>query len=326
MKLSFIIPLYNCADYIVRCLDSIYSSNNDDECFEVIVIDDGSNDNGPSLVSQYALNHNNLVIRSFANAGASEARNRGLDIAKGDYVWFVDADDKIHSAAIAQVFEVLLNNPSIDVLCFNHQELKLDGVVEIKNFTEDTLVGGLDYLNMHTTMYLWDKVYKRSAIGDTRFLKGIRNTEDWLFNIEVMLNVSRVQIKTFSGYVYNQTNINSTLSTATLSSLLKNSHDTMLVHDRLLTVLNNQKSEEKRMVLSSLLNFGVIGIFYAAFVDALPNEHIKQMISKYKQMGLYPVAPSYNKKANVFAKLLNKKCLFLLSVAIKRRIKHPKWM
>lgn len=299
---------------------------NENACFEVIVIDDGSKDNGLSMVQKYALGRNYIIIRSFVNAGVSEARNRGIDIAKGDYVWFVDADDTIPAGAIAQVSDILLKDSSIEVLCFNHQELKSDGVVEIKNFTEDILVGGLDYLNMHTTMYVWDKIYKRTAIGNTRFQKGIRNTEDWLFNIEVMINVSHVQIKTFYGYVYNQTNINSTLSTAMLSKLLTNSRHTTLVHERLLTILNNQKSEEKRMALFSLLNFGVIGIFYAAFVDALPNEHIKQMISKYKQMGLYPVTPSYNKKANMFAKMLNKERLFLLCVAIKRRVKHPKWM
>lgn len=326
MIISIVIPLYNCENFIDNCLDSIYSSSVDSKDFEVIVVDDGSTDNGLNKVTSYSTRQENLIVRSFENAGASEARNRGLDISRGEYVWFVDADDMISSDSLKTVMDLLEQYPLVDVLSFNHQVKKFDGLADVTNFQKNESVSGLDFLRKHASMYLWDKVYRRSMLDNVRFLRRIRNTEDWLFNIQVMLQASHVQISTSSTYIYNQTNLNSTLSTASLSHLLKNNSDTMYVHKQLLELAERQPSEEKQSLLYQLLNYGVIGIFYAAFVDSLPNDYIRKMIQIYKKNGLYPVVKSYNKKANIFAELLNREWLFLLCVSIKRRIKHPKWM
>lgn len=324
MLMSFIIPLYNCATYIERCLDSIYLSHKDESSFEVIVINDGSADDGLQRVLNYSKRHKNLIVRSYENAGASEARNRGIELATGDYIWFVDADDSIASETIVFVVDSLTKNPTIDVLCFNHKTETTEGTKECLLFKEPRQINGLDYLNLHTSMYLWDKIYKRATIENIRFLKGIRNTEDWLFNVYVMLQASSVKIETFHGYIYNQTNVNSTLSCPSLSSLEKNSNDTLLVHKNLQKLISDQK-EDARVILSSLLNFGVCGHLYALFVDALPNRYIKEIINSYRQMGLYPIIPSYNRKGNLFSKLANFEILFLFVVNIKRILKRPKW-
>lgn len=325
MLISFIIPLYNCATYIERCLDSIYQTQEDDSSFEVIVIDDGSEDDGLQKVANYSKARKNLIVRSYENAGASEARNRGLELALGDYVWFVDADDSLTSEAFVEVKDYLKKYPTIDILCFNHLSQAADGIKENHVFEESKLISGLDYLSMHSSMYLWDKVYRRASIGTVRFLKGIRNTEDWLFNIYVMLQASSVQVETFLGYIYNQTNVNSTLSCPKLSSLEKNSNDTLLVHKNLQRMLSKQDEEKKRVILP-LLNFGVCGHLYALYVDSLPISHIKEMINNYKQMELYPIIPSYSRKGNLFSKLANIESVFLFAVKIKRIFKRPKWM
>lgn len=82
MLLSFIIPLYNCATYIVRCLDSIYLPKKDESCFEVIVIDDGSVDDGLSIVKEYLKDYQNLIVISYEVAGTLDVRNRGLTLQK----------------------------------------------------------------------------------------------------------------------------------------------------------------------------------------------------------------------------------------------------
>lgn len=324
MLISFIIPLYNCATYIERCLDSIYLSHKDESSFEVIVINDGSADDGLQRVVNYSKRHKNLIVRSYENAGASEARNRGLELAAGDFVWFVDADDSLTSEAFVTVVDSLKKNPTIDVLCFNHKTETSEGTKECLLFKEPRQINGLDYLSLHTSMYLWDKIYKRATIENIRFLKGIRNTEDWLFNVYVMLQASSVKIETFHGYIYNHTNVNSTLSCPSLSSLEKNSDDTLLVHKNLQRLISDQK-EDVKVLLSSLLNFGVSGHLYALFVDALPNVYIEKIINSYKQMGLYPIVPSYSRKGNLFARLANNENLFLLFVTIKRILRSPKW-
>lgn len=96
MKLSIIIPMYNAERYIGNCLDSILNSDLPKDCYEVIVINDGSKDKGPKIAQEYANGHENFVYLTQENQGQSVARNYGIREARGEYVWFVDADDELH--------------------------------------------------------------------------------------------------------------------------------------------------------------------------------------------------------------------------------------
>ncbi len=91
MKISVIIATYNTGSYIKECLDSVFHQTIDD--IEVIVIDDGSTDNTESILQDYIRIKNNLVLIKQDNRGAGIARNRGIDIAQGDYMAFMDPDD-----------------------------------------------------------------------------------------------------------------------------------------------------------------------------------------------------------------------------------------
>jgi glycosyltransferase involved in cell wall biosynthesis len=93
MYLSIIIPIYNVEKYIDRCLQSIFSQNVSAKDFEVICVNDGTPDKSMDIVNEYASKHSNLYIINQENQGLSVARNNGMAIAKGDYLWFVDSDD-----------------------------------------------------------------------------------------------------------------------------------------------------------------------------------------------------------------------------------------
>ena len=99
--LSFIIPLYNCEKYIAASLDAILSLDMDGNDYEIIVVDDGSTDAGAAIVRRYADTHNDIKLISRPNGGASAARNAGLDTATGEWIWFVDADDRIVPSLLA---------------------------------------------------------------------------------------------------------------------------------------------------------------------------------------------------------------------------------
>lgn len=92
-QISIIVPVYNVQDYLEKCLDSILNQTLTD--FEVILVDDGSKDNSSIICDQYVRKDSRIKVIHQDNNGVSHARNRGLDLATGDYIGFVDPDDYI---------------------------------------------------------------------------------------------------------------------------------------------------------------------------------------------------------------------------------------
>lgn len=93
MKLSIIIPVYRTQDTLFRCLESILCQSFTD--YEMILVDDGSPDECPRLCDEYAARNKNILVIHKENGGLSDARNRGIKQAQGDYITFVDSDDTI---------------------------------------------------------------------------------------------------------------------------------------------------------------------------------------------------------------------------------------
>ncbi|MBQ7173300.1 MAG: glycosyltransferase [Clostridia bacterium] len=107
MKLSIIIPVYNTEKYLREYLNSCFDENAPEENYEIICIDDGSTDYSPIILKEYAERHSNLLIVRQANQGVSVARNHGITIARGDWLWFVDSDDYIGKSAISELLEIV---------------------------------------------------------------------------------------------------------------------------------------------------------------------------------------------------------------------------
>lgn len=107
MKFSLIIPFYNAGRWIGRCLDSCLRQDLPEDGYELILIDDGSTDNGRTLAEERLRGRNNVTfIINNENKGQGAARNRGLDIARGELIWFIDADDRIEENCLARVADL----------------------------------------------------------------------------------------------------------------------------------------------------------------------------------------------------------------------------
>ena len=120
--LSYIIPLYNCGEYITTCLDSVLAQGLEQNEYEVIVVNDGSTDNGGEIVARYCQKHNNFRLINKENGGVSSARNRGIDEAKGEYVYFMDADDRLLPDGMRTLRDCYLNKYAhADVISFQIQ-------------------------------------------------------------------------------------------------------------------------------------------------------------------------------------------------------------
>ena len=93
MFLSVIIPVYNAEKYVAESLDSLLKQDLPFEEYEIICVNDGSKDGSLAVLQNYAEKHPNIRIIDKENGGVTTARNAGLEVAKGDFIWFFDADD-----------------------------------------------------------------------------------------------------------------------------------------------------------------------------------------------------------------------------------------
>jgi glycosyltransferase involved in cell wall biosynthesis len=127
MTVSVIIPCYNSADTLQQCVDSVLQQSR--AVLEVICIDDGSQDATPSILLRLADAHSLIVHIRQDNAGATAARNKGLSIAKGDYIQFLDADDYLLPQKIERQLVTLANHPETDILVGSYRRRDESGLI-----------------------------------------------------------------------------------------------------------------------------------------------------------------------------------------------------
>ncbi len=114
MKLSLIIPVYNVEKYIAKCLHSCLNQNILSTDYEIIVVNDGSPDSSLNIINTFVAKYDNIQVITQENQGLSMARNNGLNVSKGDYVWFIDSDDSIEENCLAEICAKL--STGIDML------------------------------------------------------------------------------------------------------------------------------------------------------------------------------------------------------------------
>lgn len=312
MFISFVIPLYNCEQYIERCLDSICNANIPRDVFEVIVVDDGSNDNGPELCERYTRFNVNLLHQE--NSGQATARNFGLKHAKGEYVWFVDADDRIEPAAVSWLIDEIDKDNSWDMITFNYQEEYSDGIKKVKLFDErKESSSGVDYLKCFRGGYLWNKIYKRASLTKA-FVEHTSHIEDMCFNIQNILSFHKILSLNIVGYIYNRANVSSTSHIHSEEATDKANADAYKIYSLLYQDMCLSVSMDVKTYLKEVLNFGVAGHVYTMMRETSYKKMLSY-INKYKELGLYPIQKSNNRKANLFRYIAN--CKPLLYVTYK---------
>ncbi len=188
---SIIIPVYNTEAFIEQCLQSCLSQNIKSSNYEIIIIDDGSTDNSSKIIKTYADKYSNIISISKVNEGVSIARNRGISIAKGKYITFVDSDDRISPNSLNQIISEI-NDRQNEVLILNsilfkdEQRLK-----EVYNFPPH--VSGKNYsgIEIFKQGYLRGSVcgviFQREFLikNSLNFSEQMKNGEDSLFMSQI---------------------------------------------------------------------------------------------------------------------------------------------
>lgn len=184
LLISIIIPVYNVEEYLSECIDSMVKQPLND--YEVILVDDGSTDGSPAICDDYARRFSQIIVIHKDNGGVSSARNTALDVAKGEWIWFVDADDMIMNG---HILETLLETKA-DLIMFGCQELldnKIAGTMtydDCKDMTKDR------FLESHVSYFVWNMLFKRDVIEKyhLRFTEGVRMGEDLEFQYKYLIH------------------------------------------------------------------------------------------------------------------------------------------
>ena len=145
--LTFIVPCYNVEKYVQRCLDSIFACGLEEDCFEVLCVNDCSPDNTIVILNSNQKSHSNLrVINHETNKGLGGGRNTGIREARGKYLWFVDSDDEITPDGFADALSKAMKD-ALDVLCFNYCRIDDEGKPLSKHivFGESSVGNGFSF-------------------------------------------------------------------------------------------------------------------------------------------------------------------------------------
>ncbi|MDD3765696.1 MAG: glycosyltransferase [Eubacteriales bacterium] len=193
-SLSIIIPVYNIEKHLEECVESVLGQGFDD--FEIILVNDGSKDSSGDICTAYGEKSSKVIAVHKENGGISSARNAGLEVAKGDYIWFLDGDDTAVSGCLDKVMpQILKDRPDIAVCRFNIGEDNMNTIVALPYFINEKMKSSANSLEIMNEYYknpdgMWSvprHIYRRNFIVENGFAfdTGLPLAEDCEFNMNV---------------------------------------------------------------------------------------------------------------------------------------------
>lgn len=201
MKISFIIPVYNVEKYLDECVRSILNQSFDD--YEIILVNDGSPDNCPAMCVGYEVRYPDKVrVVHKKNGGPAKARNSGMDIAKGDYLFFMDSDDFLCKDSLAELYQKAVEfgadilhttyfsfDDSKKTKTRNPQTFEVERVYTHKDMEKELCFASSQY----RIAYLWRNLYKRKFLleNSIRLDEDLLMVEDPPFNMEAFSKAER---------------------------------------------------------------------------------------------------------------------------------------
>lgn len=308
---SIVIPVYNVAPYLRECLDSVLSQNFQD--YEVCIVDDGSSDGSEVICDEYKQRYSHLIkLLHQPNQGVSVARNRALDIAMGEYIWFVDADDYILPGALAYLNNIVRASGS-DTVFFGNKKYNGEQAVLYECSERDS------FLRTHICYSNPLMLFNRYIIQnqDLRFTKGMKMGEDLEFQYKYLLHcIKPVAIE------YNFYSIRVRVGSASRSntSIVVNLESSNVLLSNMLACLQKLKEKDYLWIqgrISERLKSYLQSAAYARGVDWQEiQRRFNFFIKSYKNLGLENIAVGSLKLACINVKLYS----FLYRVVMKIKL------
>ena len=205
MKVSVIVPVYNVQEYLGKCVKSIQKQTLRD--IEIILVDDGSTDLSGFLCDCYRKYDNRIRVIHKQNGGLSDARNAGIDVAKGDFLFFVDSDDWIDEDTLEILYDIAIDEEAEIVEC-SYRNVFMDHIEEETANTGEMIIGDSVFAIRSQIFWryfksvAWNKLYSRKIFSDgKRYPKG-RYHEDEFFSHEAFGAANKLVYIDVSKYNY----------------------------------------------------------------------------------------------------------------------------
>lgn len=207
---SVIIPIYNKEKCLRKCITSVMKQTYSN--LEIILVNDGSSDNSLEICSELGKCDDRIVIYDKENGGVSSARNRGLELAKGSYITFVDADDWIENNLIEDLlYEIKKSNADIACGYFSYDkgnEMEIN-VLENEVYERITVLTQVEACEEITKIYNrklgWEncsKLFYKEVIDNVFYDENITNGEDWLFFCKALVRTKKIVCLPIFSYHY----------------------------------------------------------------------------------------------------------------------------
>ena len=229
---SIIVPIYNVERYLEQCIESVLAQ--DYQNYELILVDDGSPDNSIDICAKYAKQYSNIVFIHKINGGVSDARNAGIQIARGEYLMFLDSDDYWEGRTILSDLQNIITENNPDVI-FNYMSSVYPDKIVNHYINRDKLIGSFkeDFQDLYQDgIYLgfpFTKIMKRELILKNQlfFIKG-RTFEDVIWSFSLVKHIKDYAIYRNCFYMYRRErkgSITSVVTAKNQESLFQNLSD-----------------------------------------------------------------------------------------------------
>lgn len=304
-KISIIVPVYNTANYLEECLDSLINQSLEE--IEIICIDDKSEDDSPKILEKYASSDKRIkLLYNKENTGQALARNIALKSVKGEYVSFMDSDDKIDLNAYEKVLNFSEEN-NLDMVLFNVVRFDRKGIIGGSELHEKSI----QKLNSNTNIlenneFVYDtspcnKLIKTSLIEENNIEFVDRLYEDLLFSMELFTSTDSVGVLPDVKYYWRRRRDKSNKSTTQNRTNKKNIADRIFIINQIEELF---KSNEKYNSLLDSYHFKLLEIDYRLFIDQIDigDDEYKEFILN----NIKPIIETYPKELFSHLSMINK--------------------
>lgn len=257
-KISIIVPVYKSEKYLDKCIESIVGQTYKN--IEIIIVDDGSPDNCPKMCDEWAQKDNRIKVIHKENGGLSDARNKGIEIATGEYIGFVDSDDCISDKMYEKLLSMIINSDS-DISMCQFARFK-EGNSPDYTYLNDCVVKDKDTILKEVLIekignHVCDKLFKRRLFNNNLFTKGVAYEDIFIF-YKLVLCSNKIAMTNSKLYGYLQRE-----DSITNHCTVKNVRDYINANNTRYEYLKNVKE------LEDYLNISMIKYVYVLHIKAV---------------------------------------------------------